>query len=199
MEAFSVQVSNQEEFYFTFELAPHKPKLDYKVENKLHGQIMGMVHGTLRRHELDNVGISYPEWKASSEKRNITLGRRVIIFSRSFETLRDFRAILEVSEAEEMGVIIRSEIKRVPENVKRARFVRCRKKERMLRHKKDGTWRSKEDFKDRIGFHKPTVTVSSNGSKAKGFSIEIDQIQDFTDEGVFNTYGLSSTRSAPIF
>lgn len=186
------------EYYFEIEFAPGNSAITKENLEILYSFVMQTFHGTLRRNKIKRIGISFPEWLAGTCSQSADIGRRFIFFSQDKNQLFRLHSLIDIDVYESIGVLVRSEIKRVPEHANRRKFSRCRRVERMLRMKKKGEWKEEDDMENRE--YKPMITVKRKHTHF--FRLEISCCEDDSTGSEYNTYGLSSTEldsSAPIF
>lgn len=183
------------EYCFEISLAPHMDILPDAVADKLHAKVMKIFHGTSRRLGASQVGLSFPEWSVHGERPR--LGRRVIVFSSDQAMLEKVNYQMDFEELELTGVINRSSIKIVPENAERATFTRSRVGDRCLRLISAGEGDEKI-LKEKIKQEKvPFIMIKKPGGSR--FSLAIDRRAPAEGRSNFNSYGLSSIASAPVF
>lgn len=185
------------ELGFEIKIMPHHPMEPPKdIVANIMSQVMSRVHGTLRRHQLTSVGLSFAGWSRSKTSGEETLGDRMLICSTSADEISDIFQMLDLEDLEMAGAVAISSLIAIPEHAERRHFYRERKKERMLKLMKGGKWRH-GDAPESTQWHYPSMVIK----KAVGhfqMTVGCDDASGVED-GEFNSYGLSRQRSVPVF
>lgn len=156
------------------------------------------AHKAIRRHGGTVVGLSFPEWKAAGEKQKAGLGNHFYIVSTDLEALTRVVQALRCSEAG----LETTAMTEVPQGAERAIFARSRTHQRYFHHRLHGDSEGKQKAEERLGSlaKVPCVKVTSS-SNGNSFWVAIDRRSpdQGADQTGFNSYGLSSGASVPVF
>lgn len=183
------------EHFIEFTFSPHMETVPDQLADGLHLELMKSFHGTCRRHGIREVGISYPEWKKEGPRPS--LGRRVVLFSKSKEALEAVNSLMDLGMYEMSSVIVRSPVSIVPEDAQRVCFARSRVGDRSMRLIAKGEG-DRDELRRKV--HEERLPfIAMKKEKGGRYSLTIDR-RDPVDTGdQFSSYGLSSSVSAPIF
>jgi len=182
------------EYYFEARVGRPAP-CDYGTRM---GEVFFALHRSIRKEGEGKAGLSFPGWKGGSCREEVSLGERIYVVSPCKESLDRVVSMLERDAA----AVEHGDIQMVPEGVRRMIFSRSRKHQRYFHFARHGDQAGREKAKMHIkGLPAmPSVAMKSSSTGQK-FLLLIDQRDESEASGVdaFNSYGLSSGLSVPVF
>jgi len=161
-------------------------------------EIFQAAHRALNKAGEGLVGLSFPDWAHGATSAGVSLGQRFYLVSSDADVLKG--VVLELQE--EQTPLILSEIRPVPADAGRAIFCRSRQHQRYFHHQRHGDEQGKADAAEKLGDLRaiPTVRIASKSTR-QSFRIAIDcrPPESEVEGSSFNSYGLSSNLSVPVF
>lgn len=156
------------------------------------------AHRALNKEGNGLVGMSFPEWKSGDTPAGVSLGQRFYLVSSDMTTLEQVVTELQ-AEVVALGV---STIEQVPAGASRRIFCRSRQHQRYFHHHLHGDDQGKADAAKKLASLQiiPSVKIGSKSTR-QSFRIAIDcrPAEDAAEGALFNSYGLSSSLSVPVF
>ena len=148
-----------------------------------------IIHSALKRHGEGQVGLSFPEWCTKG------LGRRLLLISSDTERLDAVTQYIRLSHPI-------TEVQSVPADAERRIFCRSRRHQRYTHFRRHGDPEGRKRATEKLNQIEilPTIRIESSSNR-QSFAIAIDNKSpgQATDQSTFNSYGLSSGRTVPVF
>lgn len=161
-------------------------------------RVFSAIHRAIKLEYEGMVGISFPQWEAGQKQTGGSLGEKLYVICVDDHALRRVLHRLQ-AETERPSLTC---IKRVPEGAHRFIFCRSRQHQRYFHHQKHGDTQGRKAASERLKAlgQVPSVKVQSKSTK-QSFRMAIDcrPESEATDVTLFNSYGLSSGLSVPVF
>jgi CRISPR-associated endonuclease Csy4 len=182
-------------FYIKFLLPDSDPKL-------LAGRCISMLHGFINKHQLNGIGVSFPQWSAKN------LGQSIAFVSQNQEHIIKLREQSYFKFMKNEGFFELSEVQLVPIDLSEVSFVRNQSVAKLfVGEKRRRLKRAKRRAKERGEEFAPDSTTNSNEfrnfhrvkaiSKSKGQSFILHiQKRELVDEVCleYNGYGFATNK-----
>lgn len=182
------------EYYFEVRVGRPAPT-DY---GRRLGEVFFALHRAIRGEGSGETGLSFPGWKGGASREEVSLGERIYVVSKNMETLASVLGVLR----RDTVAVEHGEIAIVPAGAARAIFARSRKHQRYHHFARHGDAPGRQTAKAKLKELSvmPSVSMRSSSSGQR-FLVLIDKrsIEESTEICAFNSYGLSSGLTVPVF